>query len=122
MFWGTEVRAQAMPLRGTLVTNSVINTGRVSGQDSNTTIVYTTPTKGHFVLTQVGSSVGCGSTLIFFEDVIVLGTLDCSAAQFELTFSPGLSIPQGVEIGCEYFASCTGSSCPSCYVTGVLEK
>jgi hypothetical protein len=33
LFWGTEVRAQAIPLSGTLVTNSVINTGRVSGQD-----------------------------------------------------------------------------------------
>jgi hypothetical protein len=124
LLWGTEVRAQAMPLRGTVVSVSVISKqGGPAGPVP--TIIYVTPKTGHFVLTQVGSSIGCGTGLVFsVNNFGPLGSLDCNSSQYELLYSPGLALPQGASIEC-VVTMCTGTPpnvvCPDCYITGVLE-
>ena len=65
-------------------------------------VLYTTPSKGHFVLTQ---AVAGTVTIAGFGDF--LGSH---------TFSPGLVIPPKTDI------SCFSDAGTACYIIGVLEK
>jgi hypothetical protein len=85
---------------GTLVSAVTTSTSLVA--------VYTTPAKGHFVLTQAGGP-GCAFSV---QDFGVLG--DISAAP--LTFVPGLLLPPNTAIS----AVSPGPS--GCYIIGVLER
>jgi len=91
-----------MPLRGTVVSVAVIATPGVDGTTS-TTVIYTTP-KSHFVLTQVGSSVGCRalrtvSPGVFsaVKNVGPLSLLDCNASRYDLLYHPDLLYRRGFD-------------------------
>jgi hypothetical protein len=92
---GAQTITQGGPT-GTLV--SVFTTASVA------TPIYTTPSKGHFVLTQVSGN--CGPLLVQGFEPYPLA---------EFTFTPGLLIPPNTAL------SVRGTG-DLCYITGVLEK
>jgi hypothetical protein len=104
--------AQAMPLKGTIVSVSITPTN-----DLVPTSIYTIPAKGHFVLTQIGVSASpTGSNSSLFA-VTGWGSLGEPPLNSPFTYNPGLALPPSAAI------QCTGSSGPGdCYITGVLEK
>jgi hypothetical protein len=107
LLWISDAAAQKAPASGTLVSQSVTLT-----QDSVATTIFTTPKKGHFVLTQIGTSGTCSSPPIFTaSDFGPLGT-----TQTQRNFNPALVVPSNSSI------QCSGTSGCDCYMTGILEK
>ncbi len=92
-------------LTGTLVSAVLENA-------SSLTTIYTTPAKGHFALTQLGSTNGFCSYTIPGLGRLPVNDLPPSN-QPSITFGPGLLLPANTAI------SAFGSGC---YIIGVLEK
>lgn len=98
-------------LSGTLVSASV--QAPFSPTGGITTTIFTTPKKGHFVLTQVGSVRG--SVDLF--SVTDFGPIAPG------TFTPGLAVPPGASVQCTTLVNPGSSSGQTdCWITGVLEK
>jgi len=108
------VSASAQTVNASGLSGTLISAG-VSDDSSGTAIVYTTPAKGHFVLTQAGGASQIFSVPSFGN----LGSTAC-APSTSLTFNPGLLIPQSTAISCTPASSCGFPY--SCYIAGVLEK
>ncbi len=112
LLWSLPVGAQTVTnggLSGTVVSRSVA----ANGSDEAT--IYTTPKKGHFVLTQIGS-VGASFTATGFGEI---GITDEAEGLQPLTFIPGIALPPQSSIQCLF----NGNVAPSyCIITGVLEK
>ena len=106
LFWISDATAQKAPASGTLISQSVTLT-----QDSVATTIFTTPKKGHFVLTQIGTSGTCGSPIFTATDFGPLGTTGA-----QRNFNPALVVPSNSSIQCSGAAGC------DCYMTGILEK
>jgi hypothetical protein len=74
--------------------------------------IYTTPSKGHFVLTQAGGG-SCSFLVQGFTDPI--GQSEAGSLWW-LTFTPGLLLPPKTTL------TISGSGGRTCYIIGVLEK
>jgi hypothetical protein len=86
---------------------------------SETQIVYTTPEKGDFILTQICiSPVAGGMDLMAtgFGPIVHVGDELCR------TFSPGVSVPRSSEVSCSTTASATRTRASEyfCTISGLL--
>src|SRR5271155_5709763 len=116
-----DVGAQTIKdgLSGTIVSASV------AVAQGSTATIYAVPASGHFVLTEIGSASGlegetCGPLLF---SVTGFGPISevaptTAVASFAHQFAPGLALPQGALVQCNYEGSgCLAAS--DCYMTGV---
>ena len=102
LLWVADAGAQAITqggATGTLVSAEVADIGSVA-------VIYTTPPKGHFVLTQVGG----GNCTFTVEGFGYVGASQGGAQ----TFTPGFFVPPSTAI--------SAAATNSCYIIGVLEK
>jgi hypothetical protein len=101
---GAQTITQGGPT-GTLVSAFAANSGTYVP-------IYTTPAKGHFVLTELGGSndSGCLAQVQGLPAGAIGSTTQPEA------FSPGLLLPADAAI------STVGSGTAFCYIIGVLEK
>jgi hypothetical protein len=75
--------------------------------------IYTTPAKGHFVLTQAGGDNGTGCVV----QIQGVAGGEVGASSQPATFGPGLLLPANSAL-----TASSGSGALSCYIIGVLEK
>jgi hypothetical protein len=103
LLWVMDVRAQTVNqggLSGTLITAM----GADTSPNGTGTVFYTTPSKGHFALTQVGNTTACSVQL---EGGTALGG----------TYTPGLLLPANTPI-----VVIGVSTSATCFIIGVLAK
>jgi hypothetical protein len=86
-----------------------------------TVLIYTTPAKGHFVLTQIGSASPCDQ-LFTATGFGPLGELFESLTTGRLSFEPGLVLPPKSSVECFDTQQFCTAGVSDCFMTGVLEK
>jgi hypothetical protein len=109
---------------------SVPSIGKVVSATVQTTsdndVVFTTPSKGSFLLTQVCASRAAGQTAPINLNCDSFGTIAVLPPSPScVSFSPGYALPPGQSIRCDFF--CAGSGCLStaedsvvCSISGVV--
>jgi hypothetical protein len=110
---GASGRVAAQQVKKGTFTGTVV-TATAVGPTASSAPVYTTPTSGAFVLTQLCTTQLPETGSLTSPSV---GTLRPGSEDCEL-FEPGLAIAPGETITCNGFPS----SAVSCLITGILSK
>jgi hypothetical protein len=115
-------KAGAQSICNGVLTGTVVSVSKTGSIITPTLTLYTTPKTGHFVLTQVGSSLETGVPSFSVTKFGPLGSLEFTPTgnfqpPTQFTFSPGLALPPGASIQCTVPG---GRRVFDCYMTGVL--
>lgn len=90
-------------------------------------VVFTTPTKGSFLLTQVCATRAAGQTSPINLNSDAFGTVAVLPSTPScVSFSPGYALPQGQALRCDFFCGappCVQSTADSivCSISGIVE-